>query len=95
MARKAKRRYYNYSQVFLDSMTIFFGIMTIIAAVVTFIDFSSNIKWSPLIFGLASAMSVSLAVKSFRQKDRNKTIFRIMQAVLLAVVCIVVLIATR
>ena len=94
-AKKSKEKLFNYCQVVLDTVSIFFGLTTIITAVITFVDFSSNMSWAPLIFALSAGMNISLAIKSFMQREKTRGIFRVVQSVLLIIVCIAVFIATR
>lgn len=83
MHKEEKQHYFNYTQVFIDSLTIFFGFCAIICAVITFVDFGKNDPWVVGIFAMAAAMCIMLVIKAFMQGEKTKGILRLIECILL------------
>ena len=80
---RSKRRYHRYSGLVLDVIVAVFGILTALAALAVFINFKSNIRFAPIVFSLAGAMDLILAIKSAKRKEKGRFIMLMIEFVVL------------
>ena len=95
MAKGKQAIYLNYWQIFVDTMTIFFGFASIIMVVISFWDFPNQLSFSPWIFLLSGCMAGTIGVKKALQKETAQSVVHAIQCVLLFGVALIVWIGTR
>lgn len=95
MAKGKQASYLNYGQIAVDTMTIFFGLASMIMAIIVFVDFTENLIWTPLIFLLSGCMSGTIGLKNIFRREKVKAAVHFVQFILLIGVAVLVWFGTR